>query len=133
MLKATHPIMRKILDEQMPVRGVSVHLFQNNAVPSRNSSLLDFVEATFDGYTSLPPVWAPSFQNGVEDVAAAPKLTFEAGAGLSGPQDIYGYYVLDVDGDLSWAEAFDGGLTTVSVVGQQIDVFPQFKIKNYGE
>lgn len=133
MLKVTHVCMRKILDAEVVLRGYTFHLFSNAAVPSRNSLLTDFVECTFDGYGPLGAAWVSAFQNGVEDVSTAPALSFVAGAGLSGPEDVYGYYVLDTDGDLAWAEAFVGGHTTVSVVGQEIKVFPQLKLKNYGE
>lgn len=125
--------MRKILDQQIADRCVSVHLFSNAAVPSRNSVLADFIECTFDGYAPQTPVFSPSFQNGVEDVAAAAALTFTAGPGVPPTEDVVGYFTKDIDGDLSWAEAFVGGPTTMAVEGQEIKVFPQLKLKNYGE
>lgn len=132
-LKVTHPALRKILDSQAPFLGKHLHLFQNNWTFDRNTVLTDLVECDFDGYASQDPVWTASFQNGVEDVATSPSLTFTAGAGLAGPQTVYGYYFLDEDGDLSWGETFAGGPVTIAVIGQTLVVYPQLKAKNYGE
>ena len=133
MLKVSHPSMRKMLDVVAPFHGKTLKLFQNNHVASRNSVLADFTEADFDGYAPQTPVWGASIQNGVEDVALAPVATFTAGAGLAGPQTIYGYYFLDDDGDYSWGETFTGGPTTVAIVGQEVKIYPQLKFKNYRE
>jgi hypothetical protein len=133
MLKVVHPSMRAMLDELAPFYGKTLRLFQNNVNASRNSVLADFTEADFDGYAEQLPSWNPAIQNGVEDVALADVLTFTAGAGLAGPQTIYGYFVLDDNGDLAWAETFADGPTTISMVGQELLIFPQLKLKNYGE
>lgn len=133
MLKVVHPKMRQILDARVATDGKTVKLFQNNVTASRNSVLADFTECDFDGYSPQDPVWVASVQSGAEDVALAPALEFIAGAGLAGPQSVYGYFVIDEFGDLAWAETFVDGPTTVTVVGQIVKVFPQLKLKNYGE
>jgi len=133
MLKVVQPKLRQILDDRVAVDGKTVHLFQNNHDVTRNTVLADLTECDFDGYAPLDPAWVPSVASGAEDVALAPSLIFEAGAGLAGPQTVYGYYVTDEDDELSWAETFEDGPTTIAVVGQELEIFPQLKLKNYGE
>lgn len=125
--------MRKLLDAECPVLGVTLKLFQNNLAVTRNTVLADFVECDFDGYAPQTPTWSAAFQNGVEDVATTPVCTFTAGAGIAGPQLVYGYFFLDADGDYSWGETFEDGPTTMAVPDQELKVYPQLKIKNYGE
>lgn len=133
MLKVCHPKMRAILDARVALDGKTVHLFTNNHTVTRNSVLSDFVECDFDGYASQDPAWVAAVQSGSEDVALAPALEFIAGAGLAGPQTVYGYFVTDDDDEYSWGETFVDGPTTVTVVGQIVRIFPQLKLKNYGE
>lgn len=132
MLKVVHPAMQRMLNEMAPVMAVSLHLFSNDYLATRNSVLGDFVECDFSGYADQAPAWDPAIQNGVEDVALAPALTFTAGAGIT-PQSVYGYFVLDDNGDLGWGETFEGGPTVMASEGQELKIFPKLKMKNYGE
>lgn len=133
MLKVSHPCMRRILSSRVPTEGNALKLFQNDLVVTRNTVIADFVEADFDGYASQNPTWLAPIQNGAENVALADACTFTAGAGIAGPQTIYGYFFLNEDGDYSWGETFEDGPVTMVLPGQELVIFPQFKDKNYGE
>jgi hypothetical protein len=132
-LKVCHPAMQAMLTNEAPVFGHSLRLYQNNYVITRDTILSDLVEATFNGYAAINPTWGSPFQNGVEDVIAGSVSTFTAGGGLIGPQTIYGYYFLDNVGNYSWGETFPGGPTTIAVIGQQLVIYPQLKMANYGD
>jgi len=134
-LKVVHAAMRRILDNRAPVEGYTLCLFANNIVGgfSRDTILTDLVENTFDGYVRQNPTWIAAFQNGVEEVATAGACVFTAANPLSFPEDCYGYFFLDNLGNLAWGESFPNGKVTIAVPDQTLTIYPQLKLKNYGE
>lgn len=133
MLKVCHAGMRRILNTMVPLLGYTYHLFKNNHSVTRNSLLTDFVECDFSGYAAQLPAWIAAVQIGVEDIATAPTLTFTPDGSFVGTQEVWGYYVTDNLGDYAFGENFDGGPVTLTLPGQEVKIFPQFKDKNYGE
>jgi len=77
--------------------SVEIHLFQNDIVPNGQTVLGDFVEADFDGYSPAEIASAewtnsPDGDGGWTTLGMV-NLTFQAGAGLSEPQNIFGWYM----------------------------------------
>jgi hypothetical protein len=101
-------ILAKYFNSTAPVGGndLVLKLFTNDVDPMGDSTTASFVEAVGGGYTSKS-LLAGSFT--VSIVASIPQAvyarqTFIFTGALTGPQNIYGYYVVDADGVLVWAE-----------------------------
>jgi len=110
-----------------------VLLFQSDTVPNEANVLADFQEADFDGYARFEldgSAWDLS-----QDTDAGITMfnevvaDFTAGAGLAGPQTIYGFLLANVDDDtLFGAVRFDEPIV-VSQVGQHVMVIPMISVR----
>lgn len=107
--------------------NATLHLFQNDIVPSFATALGDFTEADFDGYaagaaiTWNPAVTGPDYNAEV----TGPAANFLA-TGATTPNVIYGYYVVDTGGTgLLWSERFAEPINIASA-GDGFSVVPRF-------
>jgi len=107
----------------------SLHLFQNNYVPLLTDVVGNFTEATFSGYASQNPSWGAAFINGsVQAEVDAIALTFTRSAGATS-NTIYGIYVLDNAGVLTYAERFPAPVT-MTTTGDAITYTPKVTLIN---
>lgn len=111
---------------------LTIHLYQNNYTPVAGSTITDFVEATFDGYS--PYVlggWDPPAADGFGRYYTSPdEVTWTRGPAPPAEQ-IYGYYVTNVTYDIVWwAERFVGGPFYMGSAGLQIQVTAFFTDKS---
>ena len=104
----------------------TLHLFQNNIIPNTSSTVDDFTECNFSGY-SVITLDRSSWLTPVNEANAAkttytedPILWHCTGAG----NVVYGAYVLNGDGDLVWADLFPDAETLVN--GDVLSYLPVF-------
>jgi len=109
----------------------TIHLFQNDITITSNTVVGDFVEADFGGYD--PPggqeiaSWPPDSAVYVSPRARAlhPPITWTADG--TSTNTIYGYFVLDNDGEFAWGERrTDGGVVVGTVAGDPYFVIPTY-------
>jgi hypothetical protein len=107
----------------------SLHLFQNNYVPVLSDVVGNYTEATFSGYASQNPTWGAAFINGSTQAEIdAGALTFTRSAGASS-NTIYGIYVLDSGGVLTYAERFPAPVS-MATAGDAIVYTPKATLIN---
>lgn len=90
------------------LNGAKAHLFTNAIVPTADSVVSNFSEATFTSYVAATISWnTPAYTNGNNQAEmTAGTLVFVAGASPT-TQTIYGAFVTDSGGtNLLWAERF---------------------------
>lgn len=126
----SHLGLRTELDDSA-VDWVTIHLYKNDVTPTIDSVVGDFTEADFDGYASAALVWGAATDVTPEAQIQADPYVSTAGGGLAGPQDIYGYYVLNGAGQLMYAERDPAAPVTISSPGQSYPVLPRVREKNY--
>jgi len=90
------------------LKGAVAHLFINAIVPTVDSVVANFNEATFTSYTNQNIVWnSPPYTNGNNQAEmTGGTLVWVAGSAPT-TQTIYGAFVTDAGGtNLLWAERF---------------------------
>lgn len=103
-----------------------IRLYKNAYTPIDTSGVSDFEECDFTGYAQQQmTAWSDAVLTAagraqIEETARIFSLT-----GI-GSQDVYGYYVVDNDGALLWAERDDDGPRTVDTTHPDIAVVPRF-------
>jgi len=112
--------------------SVSVHLFQNNVVPSFSTTLADFIESNFQGYSPVAvSAWVASgFIGNVGYMTATSPTEFNVTGSSGPPQLAYGYWVQDGFGNLLWAEADPSGPINMSYLGNQYLIYPRLGLSN---
>ena len=88
--------------------GGSLRLYQNDMTPTPNSVVGDFTIADFGGYTSKTiATWGDPWIDALgRAITLAPTQTWAA-TGVAPSNLVYGWYFLDVNGDLALAGRFD--------------------------
>lgn len=110
-----------ILNDDWPAGGkdLTLKLFATNVVPAHNSTAGSFTEAVGGGYASktlynnYSDGWVVSGSNDPRD-GTYEQQTWTFTGPLTTNGTIYGYYVIDADGTLLWAEAFAQSFTPVN-------------------
>lgn len=90
------------------LNDAKAHLFINSIVPTVDSIVSNFSEATFTSYAAQSVVWnSPSYVNGNNQAEmTGGTLVFVAGSAPT-LQTIYGAFITDLGGtNLLWAERF---------------------------
>ncbi len=102
----------------------SIHLFQNNFVPTQASVLADFTEADFSGYAAVTLVFSAAFVNGTPaGQMNAASVTWVRAVGATS-NTIYGMYITDAAGNVSTYELFAAPIPMIVPVVD--NVFYQF-------
>jgi len=107
----------------------TIKLFQNNYVPLLTDVVAAYTEATFSGYASQTLAWGSAFINGsIQAEIDATPLTFTRSAGATS-NTIYGIYVIDNAGVLTYAERFPAPVS-MSSAGDAITYTPKATLIN---
>jgi hypothetical protein len=97
-----------------------LHLYQNDYFPDVADTIANYTEATFSGYTgSQLLAWSPAFINGVNAGEIDAAVLSWSHNGGSTANTVYGIYVTDSAGNLTYAERFPAPLL-VSSIGDTI-------------
>ena len=108
-------------------KSLTLKLFATNVTPTDASTAGSFTEAAGGGYaakTLTNGSWTESNVGGIEQVAYAAQ-TFTFTGALTANPTIYGYYVVDADGVLVYAEA--QASFTPANNGDNITITPTFQ------
>lgn len=109
----------------------TIHLFRNDHVVTEDDTVLDYLPANFHGYAPKPlNDWDLAYENpddlGEKDHEFV--VWTKLAAGLSCL--IYGYYILDPDGELLLAERDPEGPVNMIATGQTYVVRPRLTLEN---
>jgi hypothetical protein len=125
-------VCRAWLDSVVGAEGemeeVTVRLFKNNVTVDGDTEIADLTVADFTGYAeSTVVVWGGAFTNtnGKAEVIGGSKQFTATGSAT--PNTVYGYYVVDGDSELVYAENFNEPIE-VTGVGDAIVVVPRFTL-----
>jgi hypothetical protein len=108
---------------------LTLSLYTNNYVPLDTSVAGDFTEAAGGGYAAVTLTmgsWTVAAGNDPSDAVYAEQTWTFTGT-LTGAATIYGYFVVDADGTLLFAEKFDYSFTPAKN-GDQLRLTPAFQL-----
>ena len=122
--------LKAIFNNVWPAGGknLTLKLYTNNYTPLDSSTAGNFTEATGGGYaakTLANGSWTQSNVGGIEQVLYALQSFIFTGA-LTGNPAIYGYFVVDADGVLVWAELIAAPFTPANN-GDHLDITPKYQ------
>ncbi len=109
-------------------KDLTLKLFCNNHSPASTDTAGSYTEASGGGYaakTLTNGSWTQSFVGSIEQVAYA-QQTFTFTGALTTNPTVYGYYVVDADGNLIFAELLPQPFTPANN-GDNIQVTPTFQ------
>lgn len=120
-------------NDTWPAGGVNLtlKLYATNVTPTQASVAGDFTEATGGGYAALTLTngsWTVTPANDPSDAVYAEQDFVFTGT-LTTNSDIYGYYVVDADGVLIWAESLDSTYTPTNN-GDTLSITPKFQLSS---
>jgi len=108
-------------------KNLTIHLNSNNVSPSDTDTAGTYTETTVTGgsaKTLTNGSWTVSITGNISQVLYAQQTwTFTANFG----DTIYGYYVLDADSNLVWAEKLAAAFTPANN-GDQLLITPKFQM-----
>ena len=108
----------------------TLYLYQNDYTPVSGSTLANFTEADFDGYTIMTlsqATWASVSLNG--SGKAESSYTQQSWTCGSTGNTIYGYYITgNTSGELLWAEKF--GSSKALTNGDILNLIPVITLSN---
>ena len=110
-------------------KDLTMKLYTNNYIPLDTSVAGDFTEAAGGGYAAVTlsnASWTVATGNDPSDAVYAQQTWTFTGA-LSGTATVYGYFVVDADGVLVFAEKFDYSYTPAKN-GDQLKITPKFQL-----
>lgn len=114
--------------EEFLNQSLYLKLYSNNLVPNELSTAASFNEVTGGGYVAKLlsfEDWTISDQG----IAIGTIRDFSFTAPTTGPGSIYGYYIVDAEGILRWAERFPTSvLPFVPVAGSLIRITPRIQV-----
>jgi hypothetical protein len=109
-------------------KDLKLRLFCNNFTAVDTSVTADFVQATGGGYAEITLTsgsWTVSIVGGIAQ-AAYPVQSFTFTGPLTTNLSVFGYYIVDGNNVLQWAENFTAPVAPVSP-GNHIDVTPIYQ------
>lgn len=111
--------------------GHKVGLFQNDVNPRLNTTIGNIVPCNFSGYDGLRLLYffSPAFMGGIRAIRASQEYvwTYDGGPVTN---YVYGYYIVDLAGNLTVAERFCDGPFAMDVPRRQFKLTPLFWLKN---
>lgn len=109
-------------------KNLTIKLYATNVTPADTDTAGSYTVATGGGYadkTLTNGSWTVTVANDPSDAVYAEQVWTFTGALTTNPI-IYGYYILDADGVLVWAEKFGTSFTPANN-GDQVKVTPKFQ------
>jgi len=105
--------------------NIRFRLFKNDHTPANADDISDYTEADYDGYAEqAASAWVLSTLVGGKAFTQSTALVFLCTGSVT-PNDIYGYYVVDMSsGDLWWAERFASAPIVMDSPGDTISITP---------
>lgn len=102
-----------------------IHLYQNNYTPQNTDTILNYTEADFSGYPGyIPLAFGAAFINGAnQGEIDSPTVNWTHNGGPDA-NTVYGVYVTDAMGLLTFAESF-GVPVVMALVGNTIAYTPK--------
>lgn len=127
----TDMMLKAVFNNVWPAGGknLTLKLFCNNATPADTSTAGTFTECTGGSYaakTLTNGSWTESQQSGISQVLYADQTWTFSGA-LTTNGTIYGWFIVDADGNLTCAEAF-GTTFTPANNNDQLTVTPKIQM-----
>lgn len=108
--------------------GLRVGLFRETRVFAPGDTIADYlpIECSFPGYVRQDITSWASATLAHENLAVTlgSLCTWTRAAG-PGAEDVYGYFIVDSDGELLWAELVPTGPVTMTTAGQEFQLAPQ--------
>jgi len=123
--------LEALLNNVWPAGGknLTLKLFVNDVTPVDTSVAGDFTVAAGGGYGNITLTngsWAVADAAGIRTGSYA-QQTFAFTGALDGGATIYGYYIIDADGVLVWAERLAASFTPANN-GDTLKVTPKFQM-----
>lgn len=124
-------VLKKYFNGSTPAGGNNLTLkaFVSNTTPADTDTAGTYTEAAGGGYSAKTLTngsWTITVGNDPSDAVYAQQTWTFTGALTTNPT-IYGYYVVDADGVLIWAERL-GASYTPTTNGDQLSVTPTFQL-----
>lgn len=124
-------LLKVYFNDDRPTGGnnLTLKLFCNDVTPIDTHTAGSYTEASGGGYaakTLTNGSWTVTVGNDPSDATYA-QQTFTFTGALTTNPTIYGYFVVDGDGTLIWAEVFAAAFTPANN-GDQVKVTPQFQL-----
>lgn len=115
--------LQKILDQ-----NITLKLFSNNVTPAETDDVGTYTEVTGGGYAAKTLTYANwSIVSGSPTIASYAAQDFNFTGATTGPGVVYGYYLVDSDGDLMGAERFPPTVVPFTpTVGSLVRVTPKY-------
>lgn len=106
-------------------------LFQNNYKPKISSELVNLTPCNFSGYMGeqITGGWSIPVSAGLYAITQAIDVLWEHDGGSIG-NFVYGYYIVDDDGDLVWAERFCPDPLVAHRLGETVRIRPTLWLVN---
>lgn len=111
--------------------GHKVGLYQNDFNPRLDSTIANVVPCNFSGYDGLRLLYffSPSFMSGIRATRLAQEYVWQYDGGPI-TNWVFGYYVVDLAGNLTIAERFCNGPFAMDQPLRQFKLTPLFWVKN---
>lgn len=113
--------------EQILSGTLTLRLYSNDVSPAAGSSTATFTEVAGGGYADIdldPGDWTVTVAD--PSTAEQPQQTFTFTGTTNSPGTIYGYFVVNADDELMWAERFDPSVLPFSPInGSTVKITPR--------
>lgn len=105
---------------------LTLRLYSNNIIPSATDTAATYTVVSGGGYANI------TLDDGdwtiAAEVASQAQKQFDFTGPTNAPTTIYGYYVINADNVLMWAERFDNAVVPfIPTTGSSIKVTPRFE------
>lgn len=124
-------ILKTYFNNTRPSGGnnFTLKLFTNNVTPADTDTASTYTEASGGGYAAKTLTNGSFTVNTANDPSDATyaEQTWTFSGALTGNATIYGYYVVDADGVLQWAERLPASFTP-AVAGDNLRITPKFQL-----
>lgn len=125
-------VLKTYFNNTRPAGGnnLTLKLYCSNTTPADTDTAGTYTEASGGGYAAITLTngsWTVTVGNDPSDATYAQQTFTFTGALDSAVPIVYGYFVVDADGTLIWAERFSASFTPANN-GDQIKVTPKFEL-----
>lgn len=108
-------------------RVLTLKLYSNNRTPAAGDTAGSYTEVSGGGYADVDLLYA-SWSISAGGIASYAPQDFTFTGATTAPAVIYGYYIVDADGVLRWAERFPGTVVPFTPVnGSLIRITPIYQ------